>query len=173
MQQAEARVAFIIRGVVQQALGDAGLEHAVVSGSQAEKELLRRWCDVAIADRSSNAALLLNTATKTELLLGRVEAAHVYPFGDLYASELLELGAAGELSTEVADMARRAGGIAALDHALRRLLDERRDAMDAFTAVPHLREEVMQRLERTRFHRKHIGVVPKIGARTLGIDLFI
>ena len=173
MQKAEARVAFIIRGVVQRALRDAGLEQVVVAGGAAETELFRRWCDVAIADHSSNATLLLNTATKTELLLGHVETAHVYPFGDLFASELAEFGGASKLSTEVADIAQRAGGMEALDQALRRLLDERRDPPEAFVHVPHLRDEVLQRLERTRFHRMQIGVVPKIGARTLGIDLYI
>lgn len=170
---AEARVAFIIRGVVKQAMRDAGLEHVTVVGSEARRELVRRWCHVDIADNASGAALLLDTATKTELLLGQISPANLYPFGDLYASELADLGQNFDLSPDLKPIADRAGGTAQLDHVLRRLLDERRDPDEAFGEAPQLRAKVMQRLERTRFFRMQMGVVPKIGPRTLGIDLFV
>ena len=170
---AEERVAFIIRGVVKQAIRDAGLEQVKVEGSKARRELVRRWCDVDIADNASRAALLLDTATKTELLVGQVRPANLYPFGDLYASELAELAGVTDLSSDVLSVADRAGGIVELDRVLGRLLDERRDPDEAFHEASRVRVEVMQRLEQTRFFRMQIGVVPKIGARTLGIDLFV
>src|SRR5687768_4908708 len=98
---AEARVVFIIRGVVKQAIRDAGLEHVKVVGSEARRELIRRWCDVDIADNASGAALLLDTATKTELLLGQISPANLYPFGDLYSSELTDLAAISDLSPDL------------------------------------------------------------------------
>ena len=170
---AESRVAFIIRGVVKQAMRDARLEHVKVVGSEDRRELVRRWCDVDIADNAPGAALLLDTATKTELLLGQIRPANLYPFGDLYASELADLAGVSGLSPEVRPIADRAGGIARLDQVLRRLLDERRDPNEAFDEVADARTEVMQCLEQTRFFRMQMGIVPKIGARTVGIDLFV
>ena len=170
---AEARVAFVIRGVVQQALRDTALERVKVLGSEDRRALVRRWCDVDIADGASEAALLLDTANKTELLLGPIKPANLYPFGDLYASELADLAGISELSRDVKPVADRAGGAAQLDRVLRRLFDERCDPDEAFNEAPHVRAEVMRRLEQTRFFRMQMGVVPKIGARTLGIDLFV
>ena len=173
MQTTEAKVALVIRRVVEQALRDAGADQIVVDGSLWEMELVEQWCNVKAAEDITATTLVVNPANKTQLLLGRFQQADVFPFGDLYASELDELAAVCELTGEVEDLAEKAGGVQALDMVLRRLLDERRDPDDAFADAPHLRDPVMDRLQRTRFHRMQIGIVPKIGPRTLGIDLFI
>ena len=71
---------------------------------------------------------------------------------------------------ELADMA---GGMNRLDDALRKLLDERRAADAAFAGLPHIRDAVMTQLQKTRFRRAQSGIIPKLGARTIGIDLYI
>ena len=172
MRSAEARIAFIVRGVVRQAMQDAGVQHVSIIGNGARHDLVARWCEVTPTDAPTSGALLLSTASKTELLLAGVPRADVHPLGDLYASELEPFCGRIGVGPPADGLAERAG-LPALDLALRRLLDERRDPEAAFAHVPKIRNDVLQLLERTRFHRGRIGVVPKIGARTLGIDLFI
>lgn len=173
MTTPEARVAFVVRGVVQQAMVDARATGAEIVGrAGSQRELVERWCDVA-PNHPGARNLLVSAANKTELLLGEPDRADVYPIGDFYASELEQFGVAGELSEPVARLANAAGGVAQLDDVLRRLIDERRDVESACANAPHVRDEVIRLLEQNRFVRSRIGVVPKIGARTLGIDLFI
>jgi hypothetical protein len=173
MQTPEARIAFLVRGVVLQALHDAGVSYVKLPGCEEhQRELVLRWCDVVQSDGSGN-TLMLSTSNKTELLLGRFTRADVYPLGDLYASDVEQLCGRYELSVDVQRLADAAGGVAQLDRALRGLLEERRDHDQAFAHIAHLRDDVLQRLDANRFGRAHPGVVPKIGARTLGIDLFI
>ena len=172
MRSAEARIAFLVRGVVRQAMSDAGVQHVSIVGRGARRDLVERWCEVRVTDPPAMDALLLSTASKTELLLGGVPRADVHPLGDLYASELEPFCGSVGVSPPIDELAERAG-LPALDRALRRLLDERRDPEAAFAHAPQIRNDVLQLLERTRFHRSRIGVVPKIGARTLGIDLLI
>ena len=143
-------------GVVQQALADSGESHVVVTGDSPGLELLRSWCGDYVAD----SGLRLHTATKTCLLLGNVPQADVLPFGDLYASQLAELtGAPPERE--------------ALDQALRQFYDER---IEWAAAVAHLSPEesadLRDQLEAARFRRARTGLVPKLGGRTIGIDLW-
>jgi hypothetical protein len=136
----------------------------------AARGLVERWCDVAVG--AGEPALTCSALNKTELLLAGVgERADLYPLGDLYASELAVFTEPA-LSDRVAGLAEAAGGLAELDAALRRLFDERRDAAAAFAAIPQLREQVLERLRETRFRRTQAGIIPKLGARTIGIDLF-
>ena len=172
MQDAEARVAFVIRGVVRQAMADAGARGLrLVGGATAASHLVHRWCELPA--QTEGPALSFSILNKTELLLaGPGERTDLYPLGDLYASELAAFTEV-EPSNAVAGLAAQAGGLADLDAALRRLLDERRDAETAFAHAPRLREPVLGRLNATRFRRSYMGIVPKLGARTIGIDLFI
>ena len=173
MQTAETRVAFIVRGVVRQALHDTGMTSVKFAGcEQRQQELVLGWCDI-VQNYDAGNALLLSAANKTELLLGEPLAADVYPLGDLYASDLAQLCGGFDLGDAARRFAERAGGVRELDRALRGLLEERREPDQAFAHIASVRDDVMQRLEHNRFRLTHLGVVPKIGARTIGIDLFI
>jgi hypothetical protein len=172
MHEAEARVAYVIGGVVEQAIRDAGARGLrLVEPVSPVSRLFARWCNVPMVE--AGAALTCSLLNKTELLLaGADQRADLYPLGDLYLSELAGF-AEVEPGEVVAALATLAGGVAELDAALRSLLDERRDADTAFGLAPQLREPVLARLRATRFRRAHLGLVPKLGARTIGIDLFI
>ena len=172
MQSAEARIAFVVRGVVRQAIEDAGVAGLACSGPRTDAVLLiERWCGRHLD--GSPPALMVGTANKTQLLLSaRLEPADLYPLGDLYASELIPWGGYVP-DPDLDDLVGKAGGIDRMDAALRRLLDERRPADAAFADLPHIRDAVMTRLRKTRFRRAHNGLVPKVGARTIGIDLHI
>lgn len=170
MTEAAARIAFVVRGVVRQAMTDAGeTQIRLVHEPAAQSELIEQWC----ALRFSGHGLAINAANKTELLLGAAAPAAVFPLGDLYASEVAAMCGSFELSPAARELADAAGGIEPLDQALRKLLDERRDPAAAFQHIPALREPVLRRLQQTRFRRARSGIVPKLGARTIGIDLFI
>lgn len=168
---AERRVAFVVSGVVRQAMADAGVATVrFVAPPAGGRPLIERWCGVANDDDSP---LTVSAATKTELLLAtHTTRADLYPLGDLYASELAAFGVA-DLSDDLHQLAALAGGIEFLDGALRRLLDERQPLAAAFAGLPHIREAVMTRLQKTRFRRAHMGIIPKLGSRTIGIDLQI
>lgn len=164
----------MVRGVLRQALREARVTHARFVGSERrQQELVRRWCDVAVADNDTQRSILVSAAHKTELLLGCVARADVYPLGDLYATDLQDFCGAFEVGERVQRLAEAAGGMKALDQGLRAWLEERRDAPDAFAHIPQVRDDVFRLLEQSRFQRMHLGIVPKIGARTIGIDLFI
>ncbi len=172
MHDAERRVAFVVRGVVWQAMHDArarGLR--LVGPDSAAAALVRRWCGLS-AD-TAEPALSFDAANKTELLLGDGgERVDLYPLGDLYGSELMAFAEVRPSET-VARLADLAGGLPELDAVLRHLLDERRDPDTAFAHAPGLREPLLGRLHATRFRRAQAGIIPKLGARTIGIDLFL
>jgi hypothetical protein len=170
---AEARLAWVIRGVVEQAIRDAGaIGIRLAEPESAASRLIERWCGTTFS--AAGSALGVSALNKTELLLAGVrEHADLYPLGDLYASELAAFTAEAAVSGPVAELAAAAGGLAQLDAGLRRLLDERRTADAAFAGMVHVREMVLTRLHATRFGRTRAGIIPKLGARTIGIDLFI
>jgi hypothetical protein len=119
-------------------------------------------------------ALLAHPACKTALLLGEVFPPEpLLPLGDLYASEVASLVGDCALPDAAARVAALAGGIEPLDAALRRLLEERADEDAAFASLSDAaRRSVLERLQATRFARRTPGLIPKLGRRTLGIDLF-
>ena len=72
---------------------------------------------------------------------------------------------------EVVELAGAAGGVARLDRALAAFVDARAAAEEAFAGLPAaLRDAVLRRIREGRFGRRQIGLIPKLGARTLGID---
>jgi hypothetical protein len=51
-------------------------------------------------------------------------------------------------------------------------MERRESAVSAFGALPReVGEDIIERLEAGRFHRRIAGIVPKLGRRTIGIDL--
>ena len=116
-------------------------------------------------------ALPAHPANKTELLLGAsLPPEALLPLGDLYASEVAELGGGWSASPEVRMLAEAAGGIAVLDAALRRWLEGRDPA--ALDALPaEAADQVKRRFRAGRAARLSPRTVPKLGTRTLGLDL--
>lgn len=110
--------------------------------------------------------------SKTALLLGgELPPEPFLPLGDLWATEVAELAGGWSAPEEVRALAEAAGGIEALDAALRARVDRRDPAgLDALPAP--VAEEVRRRLERGRASRFSVRVVPKLGRRTVGVDLF-
>lgn len=117
-------------------------------------------------------ALLAHPANKTALLLGvAVPPEPLLPLGDLYASEVERLAGSWSAPSEVVALADAAGGIGPLDAALAELVDRRRPPEAALaTLPPAVRTAVLGALERGRFARRRIGLVPKLTSRTLGVD---
>ncbi|MBB4637902.1 hypothetical protein [Longimicrobium terrae] len=130
------------------------------------RELLR------MRARLSADALAAHPANKTELLLGgELPPEPLLVLGDLWAGDVAALGAEPALSPEVEDLARAAGGIDALDAALRARVDSRDPrALDALPA--DVAAEVTRRFRAGAASRRAPRIVPKLGGRTLGLDLF-
>lgn len=120
------------------------------------------------------AALIAHPANKTVLLLGgRVPWADLYPLGDLWASQVETLARHWSGPEEVEAVAEAAGGLAALDTALARMIDAREPAADALARLPAAAaQQLITLYERGRYFRLRARLVPKLGVRTLGIDLF-
>lgn len=113
------------------------------------------------ADPGNKTALLLGGALPPEPLL---------PLGDLYASQVLALAGGWSAPPAVLALAERAGGIERLDAALRARYDER-DAAGLDSLSPDVRADVADAAASGRAARVTIRVVPKIGHRTIGLDL--
>jgi hypothetical protein len=120
------------------------------------------------------AALIAHPANKTVLLLGgRVPWADVFPLGDLWASQVEALTRRWSAPEAVETLAAAGGGLAALDAALARMIDGREHASDALASLSApAAQQLVTLYERGRFFRLRARLVPKLGARTLGIDLF-
>lgn len=122
---------------------------------------------------ASRGALLAHPANKTALLLGTAMPPEpLLPLGDLYASQIREIMGEWSAPDEVCRLADEAGGIDALDAALSEWLEGRRSLDDALRQLPAASDAVRRALKAGRFWRRRVGLVPKLGFRTLGIDLF-
>jgi hypothetical protein len=115
---------------------------------------------------------LVNPANKTAILLsGDLPPEPLLPLADLYASEVRELAGDWSAPPPVRALAERAGGIEVLDRALRELFEARNpEALDALPG--EIGHSVRAALARGRAARRSYHVVPKLGSRTLGVDLF-
>ncbi|MGH7465225.1 MAG: hypothetical protein ACREK1_08620, partial [Longimicrobiales bacterium] len=120
------------------------------------------------------AGLIAHPATKTALLLGgALPRADVFPLGDLYASQVTQLAGGWTVPDALATMLRRMGGVEVLDAALARLVDRREPAPTALAGLDaDDAGEVIRLYERGRWHRLRPRLVPRLSARTLGVDLF-
>lgn len=169
---ARDRVERIIVGVLRQALIDASCDGFVVSGHGAARDYAVSLCSAAAAGTKGTGRLRADSACKTELLLGYDAPAHVLPFGDVYFSELAGLVPNPQLHGEAGRLASMFDGALRLDAALDRYFDRRAewDAAVAELSVPEA-AELRGALDAARFRRSLLGIVPKLGPRTLGIDL--
>jgi hypothetical protein len=121
-----------------------------------------------------HSALIAHPSSKTALLLGGPPPrADLFPFGDVYASQLERLAGACGVPDDVAQLARDAGGIQAVDAALARLVDARVPAAAALAPLDEaVAGELLRMYERGRYFRLRPRLIPRLSARTLGIDLF-
>jgi hypothetical protein len=103
--------------------------------------------------RLMDGALPAHPANKTALLLGgELPPEPLLPLGDLWAGDVVALAGGWSAPDEVRRLADAAGGIAALDAALRALIDGRgAAALDALPAAA--RSEVRRRLAAGRASR--------------------
>jgi hypothetical protein len=146
----------------------AALASNVQGEDRADSQMLAAWHFAR--DR---AGLIAHPATKTALLLGgSLPRADIFPFGDLYASQVALLAGSWSLPDELEPIVRRIGGVDVLDAALSRMVDARESATSALAALGADADEIVRLYERGRYHRLRPGLVPKLGARTIGVDLF-
>jgi hypothetical protein len=117
-------------------------------------------------------AVAASATSKTALLLGgELPPEPLLPLGDLFASEVRSLAGGWSAPAGVRALAEEAGGIERLDAALRARLDGRDP--DGLLLLPApLRARVEALLARGRAARAHPRIVPKLGVRTLCVDLF-
>jgi hypothetical protein len=139
---------------------------AAADGRRVEEEARR------MRERLTDDDLSAHPANKTALLLGGDPPPEpLLPLGDLWATDVLALCGGWSASPEIEALAQDAGGIEALDGALRRLIDGRdASALDALTAG--IAERVRTMLARGSAARRYPHVVPKLGPRTLFADLY-
>jgi hypothetical protein len=118
--------------------------------------------------------LIAHPSSKTALLLGGpLPYADLFPLGDLYASQVARLAGGWSVPDELAGVVSGAGGLDLLDAALARLIEAREPAATALAGLTgDSAAEVMRLYERGRYHRLRPRLVPKLSARTLGVDLF-
>lgn len=142
-----------------------------VVGSIRDEELRRASGRIVARERG---LVLAHPACKTVLLLAtNVPPERLLPLGDVYASDLERWAGDAGLTAEVADLADAAGGAGALDLALHRWLEERRPLGQALSGLPDgVRRAVAERLRLGRPLRRWPRCVPKLGARTLWVDVF-
>ena len=119
-------------------------------------------------------ALLAHPANRTALLLGgALPRADLLPFGDVTATQMEMLAGAWTVPAEVEQVAMAAGGMRVLDAALARWVDERWHADEALAELDEgVARRIYELYERGRYWRLRPRLVPKLGARTLGVDLF-
>jgi MoxR-like ATPase len=129
---------------------------------EAHRLLVRLVPDALPALPANKTALLLGGALPPEPLL---------PLGDLFAGEIRALTGNWSAPAAVRDLAERSGGVERLDQALR-AWSEGRDAGALELLPAGVRPEVRGALARGAASRLALRVVPKIGSRTLGVDLF-
>lgn len=175
-----ARLGRIVGGVVRQAVEDAGAAGVrLLEADSPEGMLAASWLRDALGEgRVFTGAvearvLRAHPASKTALLLGELPDAELLPLGDVWASEVASLAGDWSAPDAVRALAAAAGDVAALDQALRRWTDGREELAAALADLPpEAAERVAQALGQQRWRRWRPGLVPKLTARTLGIDLW-
>jgi hypothetical protein len=117
-------------------------------------------------------ALLASARCKTDLLVGGVlPPESFFPLGDLFAGEVVELAGGWRGSAIARELADELGGVERLDGEIRALL-EGREARDDGLAPHDAGARVAAALARGSAARSYPRLVPKLSARTIGVDLF-
>jgi hypothetical protein len=157
--------------VVRVTAGDAEVESVLHLAPRADREQLsdeiRRLRARLVED-----AITAHPANKTALLLGgELPPEPFLPLADLWATDVAALAGGWSAPASIRHLADEVGGIEALDAALRGWTDGR-DA-SALDALPTDAAAAVRRaLNAGRASRLNPRIVPKIGTRTLGVDLF-
>lgn len=162
-------------------LGEAAVERVTVAAAEVEP-LLPAWPGVP-RDRVEDElrrmrarladALPAHPSSKTELMMGgALPPEPLLPLGDLWATDVLALGAAWSGSAELRSIVDEADGIETLDGALRRLVDRRESIGWDDGLPPAVRDRVKRAVRAGTAWRRDPFIVPKLGSRTLGTDLF-
>ena len=116
---------------------------------------------------------LLPTAAdnKTQLIWGeRLPPEPLLPLGDLYATEVRDLEGACTLPPQLTEL--DPDQLAVLDEALARVIDHGASTSLAFAGLPcELRDTASAALARSAWRGVLPPIVPKLGRRTLGVDL--
>jgi hypothetical protein len=168
--QRKARIERIIVGVVKHAFEAADCGEFTIVGAGTAVAYVAGLCQAA--GGVPGGGLEVSAASKTALLLGIADRADLLPLGDLYQTQVAELTGETALPTGLVELAKACGGAETLDRVLQRHYDGRREWTEAAAALDdRARDLLWQRLEAARFQRGRVGIVPKIGGRTLGIDL--
>lgn len=107
------------------------------------------------------------------VLFPELLAEPLLPLADLYATQVRALGSDWSAPAVARAFIERAGGVEAVDAFLVRHLEERRPMNEALTPIPGApaRHELAERFRAGWWWRRRVGVVPKLGTRTLGLDL--
>jgi hypothetical protein len=156
--------------ILEGALGDGAVARVRGGGAEPSPRHAeeRRRHEARLLD----GALVAHPASKTALLLGgELPPEPLLPLGDLWASEVAALQGAWSAPEALRALAEACGGVEALDAALARRIDGRDPA--GLDALPEpAAAEVRRRLAAGAASRRWPRLVPKLGARTLGADLF-
>lgn len=141
------------------------------AGAEADRSEIRIEA-LRLTARLVSGGLVANPVNRTVMLLSGAPPPDAFlPLADLPASQVEEIAGAWSGPERVRELADRAGGIRPLDAALHALLD-RRDP-DGLSRLPlDVRGAVRAALDQGRAARRSPWLVPKIGYRTLGVDLF-
>lgn len=150
----------------------AELESLLQSAADSDEKTRVRFEGLRLTARLLDDVALVNPANKTAILLsGDLPPEPLLPLADLYASEVRELAGDWSAPEPVRALAERAGGIEVLDRALRDRFEGRNpNALDGLPG--DVGDAVRTALARGRAARRAFSVVPKLGSRTLGVDLF-
>lgn len=171
MTDRRARIERVLTGVMRQAFADARTSRFTILGNSAAAAWAASLCEAA--GGAPGAGIVVIPATKTALLLGDTLRGDIFLFGDLFFTQLAGLGVLIEPEPASAELAALCGGAETLDGVLQRFFDDRLgwELAAAGMAEP-VRTRLRERLDAARFQRAQVGLVPKLGSRTLGIDLF-
>jgi hypothetical protein len=182
------RIARIVSGVIRAALRESGrCGIVIVADGSPETGLLCDWCRVHLAERVWGApdtgelrrlveernALAANPVNKTTLLLGAAGSPEpLLPLGDLYATQISDLAGGWSAPPEVQQLIATSGGIELVDQTLQAWFEGWTAPETAVQQLPaEARGPFLEAVRAGRFWRERAGLVPKLSARTIGVDL--
>lgn len=151
--------------------GETELDHSLGLKEPGSTTEIRRLIARLLANQ--NNGLVANPVNRTVVLLESAPIPEpLLPLGDLWASRVAELTGSWRGPPHIRNLAEACGGIHDLDAALTRWA--RRDegpepARTGLTRSAHT--QLSTAIESARFARTRVGLIPKLGDNTAGIDL--